>query len=573
MKTNKFIQALVLISTISFSAQAGNTPSNNQQVTNTVDEMKEAQRKAREEFEKYKNETVNNYNTYKDDVIARYKAYRDSVLSEFVKFMNLPWTKTESEPALPKPIDKSVGPEIIPLKENIQPEPEIVVDNTPVVVPTPAPEPEPAPIIKEEPKQVIKEEPKPKKEKPQGSHINNSINKLPVKDVVDISGINVNVQPVPFVPIIVPTDNEPDYFDFKFFGTTMSVRIDDSCIFTLSSVNNKGIASAMEKITTNETLNITLGDCIDLRDGYKLCDWAYLEMLVTLTSSYYGKECNEATILAGYLYCMSGYRMRYGYHGNKVEVLFASDQLITDLPFFSLNSDGYRNYYTLNSDVSTIKICDYAFPNEKNMSLLITDLPEFDEKPTNKNIKLHSYPIRFNYTVNQNLIDFFDTYPTPMTESDSYSKWVYYAKVPLSDTAKEQLYPSLKQAIAGKSELAAVNIIMDWIESYEYGYDSKVWGYDRAFFPDETIYYPSSDCEDHAILFTRIVSDLLGLKTALIYYPGHLAAAVKFNGDVRGDYIMHNGEKFTVCDPTIYWRGAGRTMDKMNNAQAILILL
>ena len=34
------------------------------------------------------------------------------------------------------------------------------------------------------------------------------------------------------------------------------------------------------------------------------------------------------------------------------------------------------------------------------------------------------------------------------------------------------------------------------------------------------------NCEDRAILFTRIVRDLLGLKFILIYYPGHLASAV-----------------------------------------------
>ena len=34
------------------------------------------------------------------------------------------------------------------------------------------------------------------------------------------------------------------------------------------------------------------------------------------------------------------------------------------------------------------------------------------------------------------------------------------------------------------------------------------------------------NCEDRAILFTRIVRDLLGLKCILIYYPGHLASAV-----------------------------------------------
>lgn len=580
MKTGRFILTLAMATVLSFTIDAGNNATQSEQTPDLIQEMKAAQERAKKQFEEFKNKTQDDYNSYKDDVIARYIAYRDSVLSEFVKQMKQSWADTETKPAVPKPKDRSVGPEIVPYEKT--PEQEILVDNTPVVEPKEEPKPvvkeEPVVEPKEEPKPVIKEEPKPevkpKKEEPKATPIGGSIDELKIKDIVDISDITFNVQPIPFVPVVVPTEDEPDVFGFEFFGTPMSVRIDESCRFTLAGVNNQAIADAMEKITKNELINVTLGDCIDLRDDMKLCDWAYLEMLLTLSASFYGNECNEATLLAGYLYCMSGYKMRFGYSEDKVEILFACDQFIADLPFFTLNNDGYRTYYMLNKGgEKMLKICNFAFPNEKCMSLLITDLPEFERNIEERDIKLHSYPVNLNYSVNKNLIDFFDTYPTPQTERDPYSKWTYYAKTPLSDTAKEQLYPSLKKAIEGKSEYAAVNIIMDWIESYKYGYDSKVWGYDRAFFPDETIFYPSSDCEDHAILFTRIVTDLLGLKTALIYYPGHLAAAVKFNGDVKGDYIMHNGDKFTVCDPTIYWNGAGRTMKGMRNTQATLILL
>lgn len=92
---------------------------------------------------------------------------------------------------------------------------------------------------------------------------------------------------------------------------------------------------------------------------------------------------------------------------------------------------------------------------------------------------------------------------------------------------------------------------------FPYLYDDVVWGRDRAFFAEETFYYPGSDCEDHAILFSHLVRDLLGLDVALVYYPGdkdpkqsHLATAICFNEDVRGDYIMVGNRKFYVADPT-----------------------
>lgn len=109
--------------------------------------------------------------------------------------------------------------------------------------------------------------------------------------------------------------------------------------------------------------------------------------------------------------------------------------------------------------------------------------------------------------------------------------------------------------------------------AFVYEYDDKVWGGDRAFFPEETLYYPYCDCEDRSILFTRLVRDLLGLKCILVYYPGHLAAAVCFTDSVSGDYIMLDGDRFTICDPTYIGAPVGLTMPDMDNQRAKVILL
>lgn len=84
---------------------------------------------------------------------------------------------------------------------------------------------------------------------------------------------------------------------------------------------------------------------------------------------------------------------------------------------------------------------------------------------------------------------------------------------------------------------------------------------------------PIAICEDRALLFTRIVRDLLGLKCILIYYPGHLASAVCFNQQVTGDYILLNGSKFVVCDPTYIGAPVGLTMPNMDNKSANVIIL
>ena len=134
--------------------------------------------------------------------------------------------------------------------------------------------------------------------------------------------------------------------------------------------------------------------------------------------------------------------------------------------------------------------------------------------------------------------------------------------------------PALRKQIQGLSTRAAVERILNFVQTaFVYEYDDKVWGGDRAFFPEETLFYPYADCEDRSILFSRIVRDLLNLPVVLIYYPGHLATAVAFPGAEQGDYISLNGKRFTICDPTYIGAPVGATMPNMNNQTAQAILL
>lgn len=119
-----------------------------------------------------------------------------------------------------------------------------------------------------------------------------------------------------------------------------------------------------------------------------------------------------------------------------------------------------------------------------------------------------------------------------------------------------------------------VERLLNFVQTaFVYEYDDKVWGYDRAFFTEETLYYPYCDCEDRSILFSRLVRDLVGLDVILVFYPGHLATAVCFDDEVNGDYIMVGNRKYVVCDPTYIGAPVGATMPGMDNKAAHAIVL
>ena len=158
--------------------------------------------------------------------------------------------------------------------------------------------------------------------------------------------------------------------------------------------------------------------------------------------------------------------------------------------------------------------------------------------------------------VNKNLMDFYRDYP----QCDV----VIHYKAPMSEELREPLYAQLREAIAGKSEVEAANILLTFVQtSFQYMTDGDQFGYEKPFFPDETFYYPYCDCEDRAMLYSTLVKDLLGLDAILLDYPNHIASAVRFTEEVPGDaVVLADGTRYVVCDPTYIGAPVGSCMDQ-----------
>ncbi|MFC1509365.1 hypothetical protein ACFL60_06740, partial [Candidatus Omnitrophota bacterium] len=88
---------------------------------------------------------------------------------------------------------------------------------------------------------------------------------------------------------------------------------------------------------------------------------------------------------------------------------------------------------------------------------------------------------------------------------------------------------------------------------------------EKHFFVEETLFYPFCDCEDRSFLFAFLVTNLVGLDVLGLHYPGHVATAVKFSSDVRGDAVTYNNSKYIICDPTYINANYGECMPKFKN--------
>ncbi len=395
---------------------------------------------------------------------------------------------------------------------------------------------------------------------------------IPVVTVpIDVKPVVVDPQPKPVEPIREVPSPDDDYFSVDFYGVTCRVRLPESARIAINRCSNKVIAEAWESLN-HEGMNNTIRDCLETRMRYNLCDWAYLEFLDELCKKFC-PTTDGATLLMAYLYSQSGYQMRLGMDNGRLIMLYGSRHKIFDKVYYSL---GGTDFYPYGTPSRTINICNMAFDGEKPMSLLITQKQKLGaDLSSERRIESERYPDMSAISqVPKNLIAFFNGYPTSSIGGNVLTRWAMYANTPMAEVTMELLYPSLVKSIEGCSEETAANKLLNWVQTgLEYEYDDKVWGHDRAFFAEESLYYPYSDCEDRSILFSRLVRDLLGLDVALVYYPGHLATAVCFKNDVTGDAMMIGGRRFVVCDPTYIGAPVGAQMPNLQHEKAQAIVL
>lgn len=459
------------------------------------------------------------YSSFRQQAMEGYNAFRNKCNKEYADFVEKAWQQFNSQP-----------PKIKPIRD------------------TPVP-----PIPYEEQDCCIKEK------------------ELPYSEIVPV--VPPAPQPKPVEPIKEQPQPEEETFTFSFYGTEGIVRLSDRHRFKLNDTSEEGVANAWRILSDNKYDNI-IRDCLELRIKHALCDWAYLQMLVELGNSYFGKETNEAVLFTAYLYCQSGYGMRLGRGtSSRLYLMVSTRYSIYGMSYYRIDGE---DFYPLNCQEGTMYVCNIPFPNEKPLSLYVSQELHFaDCKADNRMLQSKQYPqLNVSLQGNENLIAFFNSYPSSQLGENFMTHWAMYANAPLAHGIKEELYPKLREAIQGKTQNEAANMLLNFVQTaFVYEYDEKVWGKDRAFFAEESLYYPYCDCEDRSILFSRLVRDLLGLKVVLVYYPGHLATAVQFADKVTGDFIVLNGSRFTVCDPTYIGAPVGATMPDMDNAGAKVILL
>lgn len=515
--------------------------------------------------------------------------FMDDADKDFINFMREPWKEFEAE----KPVLKRVKPE--PVKPVIYDEKTAPKSEKPVcltieeILDMTTSEGKQKPVVQldevdkivfDKPEVIVRKKKDPKviiiEEKPADKPAVQP-EKKPVVEVIETEPeaepapvVEADRRPEPAAEPRLPVSSTPTsplyrgesgrskvmYGGLAFY---LNNSLNRKC--SLNGLNENAIADAYEALC-NSDYKPLLADCAQIRKDLRLNDWGVFTLVRQVADTYCG-TANESIVMQQFLLNEMGYKARMARKAteDKMMLFVATDCSIYAHPYITLNG---QNYYNLsgNNEQCQFYMCQKDSPKAKNsVGMQLKEAPLFPGTVVNSTHQAKGSAARVTVDVPKALMDFYKDYP-----QCDYS---VYFNAPVNAAMENRILSSLAPLVQGRNEADAANILINFVQTaFQYQTDGQQFGYEKPFFVEELFYYPYSDCEDRAMLFSYLVRKLLGLDVVLLDYPEHIATAVRFNGNVSGDYLMVNGRKYIVCDPTYIGASIGMTMPRYKTVSA-----
>lgn len=515
--------------------------------------------------------------------------FMDDADKDFINFMREPWKEFEAE----KPVLKRVKPE--PVKPVIYDEKTAPKSEKPVcltieeILDMTTSEGKQKPVVQldevdkivfDKPEVIVRKKKDPKviiiEEKPADKPAVQP-EKKPVVEVIETEPeaepapvVEADRRPEPAAEPRLPVSSTPTsplyrgesgrskvmYGGLAFY---LNNSLNRKC--SLNGLNENAIADAYEALC-NSDYKPLLADCAQIRKDLRLNDWGVFTLVRQVADTYCG-TANESIVMQQFLLNEMGYKARMARKAteDKMMLFVATDCSIYAHPYITLNG---QNYYKLsgNNEQCQFYMCQKDSPKAKNsVGMQLKEAPLFPGTVVSSTHQAKGSAARVTVDVPKALMDFYKDYP-----QCDYS---VYFNAPVNAAMENRILSSLAPLVQGRNEADAANILINFVQTaFQYQTDGQQFGYEKPFFVEELFYYPYSDCEDRAMLFSYLVRKLLGLDVVLLDYPEHIATAVRFNGNVSGDYLMVNGRKYIVCDPTYIGASIGMTMPRYKTVSA-----
>lgn len=360
-------------------------------------------------------------------------------------------------------------------------------------------------------------------------------------------------------PAPVPsTAKKGRHINLDYYGTKISLYYDEKLHTRFESPVNATAVSDLWSALSKADYDGLITQLEAQHTALQLNDWAYLILVNKTAVKIYPDSVNSQALFTWFILAKAGYSARISYNDDHVYLLVPSDQQMYAVPYFTFDK---LRYYAVRFDGSDQKLGKvYTYDGEypgthKKLNMVLNRDMVINDKEADRKLSFKyqgkQYTIKAPYS--RQRVNFLNTYPQLDLS--------LYFNSNVSAVTASPLLIQLSGDMQGMSQTQAVNFLLRFVQtSLSYETDEAQFGKENYLFPEETIYYPYSDCEDRAVLFSWLVKKLLGMEVVGLDYPGHVATAVHLTGKVNGDAITYDNKRYIVADPTYIDASLGMTM-------------
>ena len=302
------------------------------------------------------------------------------------------------------------------------------------------------------------------------------------------------------------------------------------------------------------------------KSEFGLSDWGVYQMVQAVAKNNFSSKNNQNLFLWFTLVQM-GYDARIMYGENQIVLTLPFNDMLYSKSYFEFNG---HNYFIL-EEKSPSSLYTYTSQHESAKSLFTlanTPSAKFPEKWADR-----GFDFKFNRNTEHVTLPYL-TYRTTFDATIPQTELDYYFGQPLPASFKERLHKALDAKLqACGSEREQVRYLYALVcQSIPYKTDQDQFQYEKFCIPEEVLAYPFADCEDRTFLLNALLTELVGVETIGLNYPGHVAMAVRLKDQKNTDAIIqYNGNDYIYCDPTYIGADVGMMPESYRGVKPVVI--
>lgn len=371
----------------------------------------------------------------------------------------------------------------------------------------------------------------------------------------------VKPQPKPKAKPAMQSSLQKEFYPsiaINYCNTKLYIDASMKGVINITSSQECAVADGYEALCRSNYKPL-IANCQQAQKDFRLNDWGVFLFVKTAAEALCNDE-NSCIVMQQFLLNELGYRAKMARRGDRNQLLLfvATDCMVYGHPYFTKEG---LNYYNINgTEACTFYMCNQDSKKAKTpVAMRLNNVPALNNGVVSRQRTNKAGNVSVNVNVPKALMDFYASMPQ--------CDYGVYAKAPVVGSLAQEVLGTLRPLVQGKSEVDAANLLLNFVQTgFKYATDEEQFGFEKPFFVEELFYYPACDCEDRSVLFGWLVRELLGLDVVYLDYPNHIATAVQFKGDVKGDFLTVDGKRYTVCDPTYIGASIGMTMPNLRSA-------